>query len=198
MNGRTNTRVTTRTASYPTLQPTAQEDYFSYHPRPGSLTRPALKRPHIPDPLKHISYTNCSPLSAGPVGWKYTPLSARTPGFESFRHDHGVRPKTRLSCRAVVLNCRWDLLLDEDALPARVMGRCQMYLEEAYHSVKGRLANWGWRLCRFPGWLWRKLLFRRPALVGVGNIPPGIYRDDVETGSLNDIQDIEVFLNHAV
>lgn len=196
MNGRTNTRVTTRTETYPTLQPTAQEDYFSYHSKINPRSERALQRPHIPAPL-HVSYTNCSPLATGPAGWKYTPLSARTPGLESFSHDHGVRFKTRLSFRAVLLNCRWDLLWDEDELPARAAGRCQMYLEETYLSVKGRLAKCGRVSCTFLGRPWQRLCSRRLALEEVDDLPPGIYRDDVEPGPLNDIEDIQAVLNRA-
>ena len=197
MNGRANTRVVTRTETYATLQPTAQEDYFSYHPKTNPRSKSALQRPRIPAPL-HVSYTNCSPLSAGPAGWKYTPLSARTPGLESFRHDHGVKLRTRLSFRAVLLNCRWDLLWDEDELPARVIGRCQMYIDEKYESVKSRLAKCGRVLCGFLGWPWRKLFYRRVTLDEVDELLPSFYSDDLESGPSHDTENVQAFLSHVV
>ena len=197
MNGRTNTRGVTRTETDPSLQPTAQEDYFSYYPKTNPRGRPGLQRPHIPVPL-HVSYTNCSPLSAGPAGWRYTPVSARTPGLESFRHDHGVRLKTRLSFRAVLLNCRWGLLWDEDELPARVIGRCQMYIDEKYESVKRRLAKCGRVLCGFLGWPWRKLFYRRVTLDEVDELLPSFYSDDLESGPSHDTENVQAFLSHVV
>jgi hypothetical protein len=145
MNGQTNTRVITRTEIKATLRPAAQEDYFSCRPTRNFHIRPALRRSYIPAPLR-FSNTGCSPLAAGPAGWKYTPLSARASAFESFRDDHGVRFMRRVSIRDVLLNCRWDLLWDEDALPSRAKTRCHKYLKANYKALKGSLTKCG-RCC---------------------------------------------------
>ncbi|KAF1852026.1 uncharacterized protein K460DRAFT_362794 [Cucurbitaria berberidis CBS 394.84] len=60
------------------------------------------------------------PLSTGPAGYTYTALSARTPELESFRYDHGIRFKRRVSSRAIL---HWGLLCDEDAAPTRFKER---------------------------------------------------------------------------
>ena len=56
------------------------------------------------------------PLSAGPAGYAYTALLARSTELESFRHDYDIRFKKYASLRTIL---HWWLLCDEDAAPAR-------------------------------------------------------------------------------
>lgn len=193
MDSRTNTRVITRTDTRAKLRPMLTEDYFSCRPAPHSNGRPALWRGRYPAPLFLSNKEPCLPLAAGPRGWNYTPLSTRSPAFESFRDDHGVRFKLRLSIRDLLLGFKWYLLLDEDALPSRVKCRCHAYLEAIYKSLKEGTVRFGRRLRRYWDRLWGKLVFWRPELNELDDDTPYIYWDDVEQVSAYDTEDIQSF-----
>ncbi|KAF5846625.1 hypothetical protein GGP41_004639 [Bipolaris sorokiniana] len=97
---------------------TSHNDYFNYQPKTDIHDEPHLKRSHIPTPLQ-LQHDDNTPLSAGPSGYKYMPLSLRTPDLESFRYDHGIEFKKHFSIRETVLNAQWHQIFDEDALLSR-------------------------------------------------------------------------------
>jgi hypothetical protein len=70
---------------------------------------------HVPGP---ISAYPLSPLSSGPAGYVYTPVSSRPLSYESLRYKHGVRFVRQDSLRGLVL--RWCA---EDVKPVRVADR---------------------------------------------------------------------------
>lgn len=112
-----------------------KEDYFNYRPWSGTHNTSAREQFHVPSFLPSYAGTR-TPLSTGPAGYTYTPLYARTQQFESFRHDYGVRYKTRVSAKAVFLGFRWRLLLDEDAFPARARDDGVAFLKSVKRGLR--------------------------------------------------------------
>jgi hypothetical protein len=194
MDSLTNTHVVTCTDTRAKLRPILTEDYFSCRPAPYSNRRPALRRGRYPAPLFLSNKEPSLPLPAGPRGWIYTPLSTRSPAFESFRDDHGVRFKQHLSMRDLLLGFKWYLLFDEDALPCRIKYRCRAYLKAIHKCSKEGTVRVERRLRKYWDWLWRKLVFWRPELDELDDDAPYIYWDDVEPGPACDTEDIQSFL----
>ncbi|EMD95898.1 hypothetical protein COCC4DRAFT_55419 [Bipolaris maydis ATCC 48331] len=119
---------------------TSHHDYFNYQPKIDIHDEPHLKRSHIPTPLQ-LQPDDNTPLSAGPSGYKYTPLSLRTPDLESFRYDHGIEFKRHLSIKDTVLKAQWHQIFDEDALLARTKRRSLQSLRILKTIVRSKFAR---------------------------------------------------------
>ena len=126
----------------------SNQDYLSCRPAFGTDRAPTPKRLRVPDPLRTL-VDNRTPLSAGPAGYRYTDLCSRTPDLESFRYDHGIRFKRRISLRAVIFSCGWNLLYDEDAWPLRMSEKCVDFLKSVNGSLKRRIVDCAKTMSRF-------------------------------------------------
>ncbi|KAF1917146.1 hypothetical protein BDU57DRAFT_595614 [Ampelomyces quisqualis] len=88
-------------------------------PPPSSSEQSISCRRSHPCPTA-LSHCNSSTLSLGPAAYVYTPTKTRTPGFESFRDDHGiVFKKKRNLLRRMLVALR--VLGDEDRVGREIM-----------------------------------------------------------------------------
>jgi hypothetical protein len=118
------------------------QDYFNYEPVTDNCKKQPLNRLQIPSPLQ-LYHDDSSPLLAGPVGYRYTPLCLRTPDLESLRYDHGVEFKGQLSIKKIILSAQWHLLLDEEALPSRIKHDSLQSLKKLKKNVWHKIVRWG-------------------------------------------------------
>jgi len=110
--------------------------------RPSRRPRPWQPRRSVSLPLPprltipHTVLNERPPLSRGPSGYHYAPLSSRSIGYESLRDDHGIRFKKRFSFAAMALH--WHLLVDEDAAPNRLRER----VVKSAGRKRDKVKNW--------------------------------------------------------
>ncbi|EUC41016.1 hypothetical protein COCMIDRAFT_40731 [Bipolaris oryzae ATCC 44560] len=119
---------------------TSHDDYFNYQPKTNIYDEPHLKRQRVPTPLL-LQPDDNTHLSAGPSGYKYMPLSLRTPDLESFRYDHGIEYRMHLSIKETVLKAQWHQIFDEDAFLSRTKRRCIQSLRKLKNIVRSKFAR---------------------------------------------------------
>ena len=198
MDSRTNTHVIARTETRAKLWPVPTEEYFACQPALEISHRPGLRRGLYPKPLFLSNEEPCGPVTEGPRGWNYTKLSTRSYALESFRDDHGVRYKQRLSVGEVLLGFKWHLLLNEDAPPARAKDHCKEYLKATYKSSKEGMTRCVRYLHKSGDWLWRKLVFWRPELDELNDTASYRYWRDVEPGLMYNTDETLSLLGHVI
>jgi hypothetical protein len=144
-------RLVIRCAKYAPLPDVDVAPPSSSPPPSPTSSPPRPKRPR-PRPLSFPPFPTFKANSSlsvptlkpyGPGSYVRTPLSARNPGFESFRDDHGIKFTAKRHPVAALL-IRMRLLEDVDAEQLKLRNRVGKFVKRKGLGLK-KWAKKGWR-----------------------------------------------------